>query len=248
MSLGTVASKSFYVYLYSDPRTGLPFYVGKGTGRRAFDHLKRSQTKHNRDKRRTIEAIRQAGLEPQITIPYHCEGEEEAFALESFLIHLWGRKRYEEGGILTNLTVGGEGRSGFHCSEETKQRLSISCSGYKHTEDARKRMSIAGKGRKKAPFSDAHKSNISKARTGLPCPEVTKQKLSKRKGSLNSNAKRLSIEDPNGNVVVHSESIKEFAAINGYSFTSLWRSIKESRELRRGALKGYRIVEVMPCR
>ena len=29
-----------YVYLYLDPRTNVPFYVGKGTGNRCFAHLK----------------------------------------------------------------------------------------------------------------------------------------------------------------------------------------------------------------
>lgn len=28
-----------YVYLYIDPRDGVPFYVGKGTGNRCFAHL-----------------------------------------------------------------------------------------------------------------------------------------------------------------------------------------------------------------
>ena len=29
----------YYVYMYSDPKTKKPFYVGKGTGNRAFSHL-----------------------------------------------------------------------------------------------------------------------------------------------------------------------------------------------------------------
>src|SRR5690242_20018084 len=36
------ARLGFYVYLYIDPRTGKPFYVGKGQGSRALAHLSAS--------------------------------------------------------------------------------------------------------------------------------------------------------------------------------------------------------------
>lgn len=29
---GVISSLESYVYLYSDPRSGLPFYIGKGLG------------------------------------------------------------------------------------------------------------------------------------------------------------------------------------------------------------------------
>jgi len=37
---------SYYVYVFKDPRTSpvLPFYVGKGTGTRSFDHLVRADS------------------------------------------------------------------------------------------------------------------------------------------------------------------------------------------------------------
>ena len=44
-----------YVYLYIDPQTAPPFYVGKGVGNRAFDHL---YEKEDSDKVARIEKIK----------------------------------------------------------------------------------------------------------------------------------------------------------------------------------------------
>jgi hypothetical protein len=65
----------FYVYIYIDPRNGEVFYVGKGRGNRAFEHLKdRSETR----KVIRIAEIRDAAKKPEIKILIHGLPDEDA--------------------------------------------------------------------------------------------------------------------------------------------------------------------------
>ncbi|MFN8471575.1 MAG: hypothetical protein U0822_05095 [Anaerolineae bacterium] len=78
----------YYVYLYIDPRTNRPFYVGKGQGQRVLDHL--YQTGESA-KLRVLAELRQEGKEPRIDILAHrLKDEETAFRIEAAVIDLLG--------------------------------------------------------------------------------------------------------------------------------------------------------------
>ena len=90
----------YYVYLYVDPRTNEPFYVGKGQGERALAHL--VDTSESLKVTR-IKEIRAAGLEPRIDILVHgLPSEEAAFRIEAAVIDAIGPDR------LTNAVRGWE--------------------------------------------------------------------------------------------------------------------------------------------
>jgi uncharacterized protein len=86
-----VAKKlGYYVYLYVDPETDEIFYVGKGKGNRAFDHL--ADTVES-EKTRRIKEIIARGQKPTIEILAHgLSGEKEALIVESAVIDAFGSK------------------------------------------------------------------------------------------------------------------------------------------------------------
>ena len=83
-----ISKVGIYVYLYRDPRDGKIFYVGKGKGQRAFQHL---SDEKDGAKRKKIQEIRDAGLEPKIEILVHAlKDDEMALKIEAALIDLIG--------------------------------------------------------------------------------------------------------------------------------------------------------------
>jgi hypothetical protein len=102
--------RHFYVYAYVRPEhseygpDGTPYYIGKGSGKRAWTlHKKRSGIIRPADNR-LIKIIKKNLTEP------------EAFDLEKRLIRKYGR--IDTGsGCLVNLTDGGDGISGLIFTE-----------------------------------------------------------------------------------------------------------------------------------
>jgi hypothetical protein len=98
----------YYVYAYIDPKTELPFYIGKGHGNRAYSHLteSRANTK-NLKKWNKIASLRKSGNEPHVTILEDNLTEDTAYLHEEELIQQYGRKGIDPGGILTNICASG---------------------------------------------------------------------------------------------------------------------------------------------
>lgn len=95
---------NYYVYVYKDPETLCPFYIGKGKGRRCFNHLNwKSTFKRVRDK---IKSLNDKGLQPVIEIIKDNLSETDAYTLEESLITSYGRRGIEANGVLMNICLG----------------------------------------------------------------------------------------------------------------------------------------------
>lgn len=94
-----MAQNPFYVYALKDPRKkpAKPFYIGKGTGNRAWEH----QTQiDDSEKGEVIKGIHEAGQSVLHTVLADNLTEEQALKLEAELISAFGIRTH--GGLLTN--------------------------------------------------------------------------------------------------------------------------------------------------
>ncbi len=192
---GDLMHKQFYVYIHKKP-DGIPFYVGKGTGKRASQFSKRTQWHKN--------IVAKYGKENIIIELVQCVDEKSAFDLERIYI-----KQLRESGVkLVNLTDGGEGTSGYKPTDETKMKLKktpeqraflskiakdrvqseetkakriASMIGIKKSAECKEKQRKAATG---VIFSNERKEKISKSKIGKPAwnkgkqfSEATKQKM-----------------------------------------------------------------------
>lgn len=92
----------FYVYALKYPRSSpaRPFYIGKGTGSRAYDHL---ITPDKTRKYSRIKEIFDAGRKPIVEVLVDNLTETQALRIEAELIAAFGT--IDSGGILTNTVM-----------------------------------------------------------------------------------------------------------------------------------------------
>lgn len=139
-------------FIYGDLKFNYePIYIGKGKGIRPQRHFTLYKKYNNRFYSK-MSSIIDSGVKPVYLTIRDNLLEKEAFEYEKFFIKLIGR--IENGGVLTNLTDGGEGQSGFKFSDETKQKMSDNNKGEKnhmfgkkHSEETKLKISFLKTGK-----------------------------------------------------------------------------------------------------
>jgi hypothetical protein len=145
----------FYVYEHWRPDTDLCFYVGKGQGRRAY------KFRRNEHYDRVIDKLASLGMCAEIRLVANGLSEDHAFRIEKDRIAFWR----SVGVILTNMTDGGEGLSGF-----------VRPLGIPLSVEARAKLSTARKGIK---FSDEHRAKLTARKIGVPRKPFTEETIKK---------------------------------------------------------------------
>jgi hypothetical protein len=156
---------TFYVYaLFRE--NGVPFYIGKGQGDRWLVHEYHARATKRRDARCSIIRRMQSAGRDVPKIKLH-EGltEATACAYEIALIAAIGRDNV---GPLVNLTDGGEGKSGWVTSPETRAKIGAANRGRIRTPEAIEKTAVKLRGRKLTP---EHIEKVAAAKRGRKQPE-----------------------------------------------------------------------------
>ena len=139
---------NFYIYRYIRLDTNTPFYIGKGKGHRASGINKHNEYCKN--------IAKKFGFRIEYIMNYI--SEDQAFAKEVEFISLY--KSY--GWCEANFTDGGEGRSGYQLTEETKKKISKNTKKRHQDPEFRKRHRKATKEALNRPEVKAKISTIQK--------------------------------------------------------------------------------------
>jgi hypothetical protein len=145
----------------------VPFYVGKGTKKRAWQHL--SRTDHHPFVNKLRKMLGE-GVQPEIEI-IRALDEGHAYFLEKCLIQVIGRQDLKTG-PLTNLTDGGDGL--INMSPEAYKARGAKLIGRKHSDERRKNESEAAKRRPTRTLSEEHKAAVSVKLTGHEVTQETR--------------------------------------------------------------------------
>ncbi|MFI3220234.1 MAG: NUMOD3 domain-containing DNA-binding protein [Methylococcales bacterium] len=188
----------YYTYIHARP-DGTPFYVGKGSKRRAWKLIYRN--KHHQS------IIDKYGRDNILVGKLDCSSENIAFDLEKGII-----KCLKRSGIpLANMTDGGEGIS--NPSPELRQRLSDSHKGQIISEYTKQRLREVHKGNMYnlgRVLSEEHKQSISKGNIGRVVSDETRKRMSEaHKGSTITEETRQKLRDSHIGKKPSAETLKK---------------------------------------
>ena len=163
--MASVNTRNFYVYEHWRPDTGLPFYVGKGKGNRAYSLVRR-----NRFHKKVQKALQKLDLEVEIRKVFTYLEEDTAFTLEASQVAYWRQRGIK----LLNLSDGGiGGTSGFKPTAKQKKNIQAGVVAAWSKPERRIKQSIALIAAGKRPEVKANRRAGAKAQWANPKTRAT---------------------------------------------------------------------------
>jgi hypothetical protein len=215
---------SYYVYAYRSDENSLPFYIGKGVGTRAWDHLDICYWNRRRPSRfhKKLKAMIDVSIQPVVEIVAAGLEEHEALTLEAELIGQYGRHSVDQGGVLLNILPGGEnppnhkgrrftnrrppstkGKPGRAWSEEDRKRHSELMRVRMSDSDTRQKCSAAKLGKPPIQMTNDVRAKISAAIRGSKNPKGSAAK----RGARNPMFGRKWFNDGTRSTLFHPDAV-----------------------------------------
>ena len=168
----------YYVYQLIDPNSNQTFYIGKGSGERAYTHNKFKDGNKNPYKDRFIKKLHQQGLEPIVDSVRYFDDEIAAYEYEDQLTESIGLDN------LTNIALGSRppSRKGWKPSIETLNKRSRGLKGIPRTDTWCYNLSLSKQGNnnpmygKKIPCSKERQLSIIRTKN-LPNYDLYKEAI-----------------------------------------------------------------------
>jgi hypothetical protein len=220
----TSPPKGFYIYFWvrekdsKIAKAGTVWYVGKGSGNRAWIH--------GGPKNNTHIIIAEANL-----------SETGAFAMERRYIRWYGRVDNNTG-ILRNLTDGGEGCSGATFTRTEEQNLHNSIAQKNSPNNYRKNQS--GEKNVMATFRGEKHWYYGKGRTEEVCKKMSINHAD-CSGANNSRARTIIISTPKGEVIESQGTLRKTCKELGLPFATMFKLLQTQRSTLRGPTVGFKI-------
>lgn len=201
----------FYVYGLLDPKTGLCFYVGKGSSNRMYQHerkVKRGQTTQNPHLDRKITKVMEISGYIDYIKFYVDLDEDTAFIKEDEKILEFGIDN------ICNVWTGGKG--GRTLSAAAKQKISESKKGISLTQEHKNQISKAKLGVPQTAAAIQKRSDALKGK-----PQTLKQKESNEQRSTKLKGRKFSEE--------HKRKLREAKLKNPVKY---WKNKKHTNETK----------------
>lgn len=234
----------YYIYALIDPRTNLPFYIGKGKmgSNRHMDHFKESvDNTDNRHKVIRIRYLIDHGYTVEVRVLVEDIMDEcDAYQIETGLIKKYGRINVDPGGVLVNVLLEGGRPPSWKGRTQTDEHIARRMNSRRTTVELyglppksieqRRKLSEKMSGDKNPFYGKRHSDDF-------------KRQHSRRMKGNQSHAKWYEFIDPDG--VRHNVcGFAEFCRLHKLPTSTLERAMNTGKWPVRGKSAGWRVERI----